>query len=96
MGGVVTILEQELTRHNGHSMTPKSSRFMGMMEWDPKSLYDLLLATPKNMDSESDSEGSYLPLRECNMLHLSEDGVAAIGGIEDNAYPIPCNPRGIG
>ena len=51
-----------------------------MMEQDPESIYDLLLATPENMDFESDSEGSYHPLRECNMLHLSEDGPAPAEG----------------
>ena len=65
---------------------------MGMMEWDPKSLYDLLLATSKNMDSESNSEGSYHPLRECNMLHLSEDGAAPVEDAEDDTYPIPRTP----
>ena len=60
-----------------------------MMERDPESFYDLLLVTPENTNSESDSEGSCHPLRECNMLHLSEDGVAAAGGAEDDAYPIP-------
>jgi hypothetical protein len=70
-------------------MMLESSRFVGMMEWDPESLYDLLLATPENMDSESDSEGSCPPLRECNMLHLSEDGAAPVEGTEDETYPIP-------
>ena len=71
-------------------MTPKFSRFVGMMEWDPESLYDLLLATPENMDSESDSEGSCHSQRECNMLHLSEDGAAPTEDAEDNASLIPC------
>ena len=45
-----------------------------MMERDLESIYDLLLATLENRDSKSNSEGSCHPLRECNMLHLSEDG----------------------
>jgi hypothetical protein len=64
-----------------------------MMERDPESIYDLLLATPENMGSESDSEGSCYLLRECNMLHLSEDGAASTEDAEDDAYPIPCTPR---
>jgi hypothetical protein len=47
------------------------------MEQDPKSVYDLLSTTLGNMDFESDSEGSCHPLRECNMLHLSEDGACS-------------------
>ena len=69
------------------------SGFVGMMERDLEYIYDRLLATPENTDSESDSEGSYHPLRECNMLHLSEDGVAPVEDAEDDAYPIPRTPR---
>ena len=71
------------------------SGFVGMMESDPKSIYDLLLETPENADSEFDSEGSYHPLRECNMLHLSEDGAEWAEDAKDDAYPIPCIPRGL-
>jgi hypothetical protein len=63
-----------------------------MMEQDPESIYDLLLATPENTDSESDSEGSCHTLGECNMLHLSEDGVAPAKDAEDNTYPILRTP----
>jgi hypothetical protein len=49
----------------------------GMMEQDPKFIYDLLSMTPGNMDFESDSKGSCHPLRECNMFNLSEDGVCS-------------------
>ena len=73
-------------------MTPNLSRFVGMMERDLESVYDLLLMTPRDMDSKSDSEGSYHPVRECNMLHLLECGAVAARGIENNAYPIPCTP----
>ena len=69
-----------------------SFEFVGMMERDPESIYDLLSMTLWNMDSEYDSEGSYHSLRECNMVHLSEDGAAVIGGMEDDAYLIPCTP----
>jgi hypothetical protein len=93
MRDAIALFEGELARHNGYSMMSESSGFMGMMERDLESLYDLLLATPENTDSESDSEGSYHPLRECNMLHLSEDGVAPAEDAEDDAYPIPCTPR---
>jgi hypothetical protein len=93
MRDAITFFERELARCNGHTMMPGSSRFVGMMEQDPESVYDLLLMTPENTDSESIFEGSCHPLRECNMLHLSEDGAAAIGGAEDDAYPIPCIPR---
>jgi hypothetical protein len=71
-----------------------SSGYVGMMEWDPESVYDVLAMTPENIDFESIFEGSYHPLRECNMLHLSEDRAMAIEGVEDDTYPIPCTPRG--
>jgi hypothetical protein len=90
---VITLFEQEVARCNGHAMTPGSFVFVGMMEWDPKSIYDLLSMTLGNTDSESDSEGSHHSLRECNMLHLSEDVAAVAGGMEDDAYPIPCTPE---
>ena len=51
------------------------------------------MATLENMDSESDSEGSCHPLRECNMLHLSEDGAVLMEDIEDDAYLIPWTPK---
>ena len=70
-----TPFERELARHNGHSTTLESFEFVGMMEQDPESIYDLLLVTPEDTDSESNSEGSCHPLRECNMLHLLEDRV---------------------
>ena len=93
MRDVITLFERELARCNGHLTMPESSRFVGMMEQDPESIYDILLVAPENTDSESDSEGSYHLLRECNMLHLSEDGVVAIGSAKDDAYPIPHTPR---
>jgi hypothetical protein len=64
-----------------------------MMERDSESIFDLLLATPENMDFESDSKGSCHPLRECNVLHLLEDGAVLAEGAEDDTYPIPCTPR---
>jgi hypothetical protein len=88
----IALFEQELTRRDGRSTTPESSRFVGMMERDLESIYNLLLATPENTDSEFNSEGSCHPLRECNMLHLLEDGVAPAKDVEDNAYPILCTP----
>jgi hypothetical protein len=63
-----------------------------MMEWDLESLYDLLLATPENTDSRSDSEESCPPLREFNMC-ISEDGAAPTEDAEDGTYPIPRTPR---
>jgi hypothetical protein len=92
MRDAITFFERELARCNGHMMMLGSSRFVGMMEWDPEYVYDLLLMTPENTDSKSVFEGSCHPLRECNMLHLLEDGAAAIGGTEDDAYPIPRIP----
>ena len=70
-------------------MMLESSSFVGMMEHDPKSIYDLLPMTPRNTDSEFNSKGSCHPLRECNMLHPSKDGAASAEDVEDNAYPIP-------
>ena len=64
MRDVIALFERQLARRNGHTMALASSGFVGMMEWDPEPVYDLLLATPKDMDSESDSKGSYHPLRE--------------------------------
>jgi hypothetical protein len=71
MRDAITFFEGELTRRSGRTATPDSPRFMGMLKWDLESFYDLLLATPENTNSESDFEGSYPPLRQCNMLHLS-------------------------
>ena len=96
MKDTITLFEQELARRNGRTTMPDSPEFVGMMERDPESLYDFLLDTPKNTNSEFDFEGSCHSPRECNMLHLSEDGAAPAEDVEDNAYPIPCNPRGIG
>ena len=90
---MIALFERELARHTGCTMTPKSSGFVGMMERDPESVYDLLLATLEDTDYESDSEGSCHPLRECNMLHLSEDGAVPVRGAEDDTYLIPCTPR---
>ena len=64
MRDTITLFERELARRNGHMMMPVSSSFVGMMEHDPKSIYDLLPMTLENTDYESDSEGSYHPLRE--------------------------------
>jgi hypothetical protein len=80
MRDAITLFERELARCNGHTMIG-SSRFVGMMERHPESIYNLLLMTPRNMDSESNSKRSYHRLRECNMLHLSEDRAVAVGGM---------------
>ena len=64
-----------------------------MMERDLESLYDLLLATPENTDPKSNSEGSCPPLRECNMLHRSEDRATPTEDAEDDAYLIPRIPE---
>ena len=92
MKDAIALFERELARHTGHTMMPKSSRFVGMMERDLESLGDLLLATPKNTDSESNSEGSCHSPRECNMLHLSKDGATPVEDAEDDAYTIPRTP----
>ena len=92
MRDAITLFERELARRNGHTMMPGSSGFVGMMEQDLESVYDLQSMTIGNKDYESDSKGSYHLLTECNMLHLSEDGSAVVGGAEDDAYPIPRNP----
>ena len=93
MRDATSLFERELTRHTGCKMKPKSSGFVGMMERDPKSAFDLLLATPENTDSESNFEGSCHSPRECNMLHLSKDGIAPTEDAWDDAYMIPCTPR---
>jgi hypothetical protein len=87
---VIEHFKRELARSNGNMMTPISSRFVGMMKQDLESIYDLLPMTPGNMYSESNSEGNCHLLRECNMLHLLEDGATSVEDVEDNAYPIPC------
>jgi hypothetical protein len=92
MRDAIALFERELARRNGRITTLDSPRLVGMMERDPESLYDLLLVTPENTDSESDSDGSCPPLRECNMLRLLEDGAATAEGAEDDAYPIPRTP----
>ena len=89
MRDAITLFKQELARRNGHVMTLGSFGFVGMVERDSKSIYNLLSMTLGNTDSESDSKRSYHPLRECNLLHLLEDGVAAVGGTEDDDYLIP-------
>jgi hypothetical protein len=71
---------------------PSPFGFLGMTEQDLESIYNLLSMTPRNMNPEFDSKGSYHLLRECNMLHLSKDGAAMAGATEDNAYLIPCTP----
>ena len=53
MRDTIALFEQELARRSGRSTTPKSSRFVGMMEWDLESIYDLLQSTPGDKDSES-------------------------------------------
>ena len=63
MKDVIMFFEQELAKHNGHTMTLGSFGFVGMMERDLEFVYDLLSMTPGNMDSDFDSEGSYHPLR---------------------------------
>ena len=76
----VILFEQERARHNGRPAMPSPSRFVGMMERDPEFVYDLL---------PFDSEGSFHPVWESNILHLSESGAAIVGGGEGDAYPIP-------
>ena len=93
MRDTIALFGREVARHTSRMMTLESFRFVRMMERDLKSLYDLLLATPKNTDSKSNSEGSCHSPRECNMLHLSEDGAAPMEDAGDDAYPIPCTPR---
>jgi hypothetical protein len=93
MRDMIALFERELARHNGRITTPDSPGLVEMMEQDPESLYDLLLATPENTDSESDSDRSCPPLRECNMLRLSEDGAAMAEDAEDNAYLISRTPE---
>ena len=63
MRDVIALFERELARHSGHSIMPEFSGFVGMMEQDPKSIYDLMLGTPENMDSNFDFEGSCHSLR---------------------------------
>jgi hypothetical protein len=79
MRDAVMLFQQELAKCNCCSMTPSLPRFVGMMEWDPESV----------TDSESRSEGSCHLVWECNMLHLLENGVAVVGGKEDDTYLIP-------
>jgi hypothetical protein len=89
MRDTIALFERELSRRNGRSMTPESSEFVGMMERDPEYVYDLLLATLENTDSEFDSKGSCHPLRECNMLHLSKDGATSAKDtrLSDSMHP---------
>ena len=43
---MIALFERELAGQNGHTMTPSPSGFLGMMERDLKSVYDLLPMTP--------------------------------------------------
>jgi hypothetical protein len=92
MRDAIALFERELARHASRTTMSEAFGFVGMMERDPESLYDLLLATPENTDSESNSEGSCHSPRECNMLHLSKDGAALAEDAEDDAYLIPRTP----
>ena len=69
-------------------MMPNHSEYIGMMERDPVSVYDLLPLTLDDIDSKSGSEGNCHLVRECNMLHHSE-----AGGEEDDTYPILRTPE---
>jgi hypothetical protein len=60
MRDMIVLFERELARRNGHTMMPCSSGFVGMMERDPESVYDLLLTTPGNTDFEFDSKGAVI------------------------------------
>ena len=90
MRDAATLFEQELARQNRRSTMPSFFGFVGMMEQDPESVYDLLPLIPSDTDSEFDSEGNCHPVRECNMLHLSKNRAIAAGGEEDDTYLIPC------
>ena len=96
MRDAIALFERELARRNGRTMMLDSPGFMGKMEWDPESLYDLLLATSETMDSESDSEGSCPPLREYNMLHLRGGRGSAGRGRGGQCQLDSLQPLGIG
>jgi hypothetical protein len=93
MRDATTIFKQKLAKRSRFSSAPALPGFVGMEEWDPESIYDLLPSTLGDTDSESGSKGSCHPVRECNMLHLSRNGAAAAPGEEDDGYPIPRTPR---
>jgi hypothetical protein len=93
MRDATTIFKQNLAKRSRFSSAPALLGFVGMEEWDPESIYDLLPSTLGDTDSESGSKGSCHPVRECNMLHLSRNGAAAAPGEEDDGYPIPRTPR---
>lgn len=73
------LFEQEIAKHNCHSLAPNLSRFIGMVERGLASIYDLLPLTLGDTDSKSSSEGSCHQVRESNMLHLLGNGVATEG-----------------
>lgn len=58
MRDATTLFEQELPRRNRCSMMPNLFGFMGMVEWDLESIYNLLLSTLDDIDSKSGSEGT--------------------------------------
>jgi hypothetical protein len=92
MRDATTIFERKLAKRSRFSSVPALPGFVGMEEWDPEYIYDLLPSTPGDTDSESSSVGSCHPVRECNMLHLSRNGAAAAPGEEDDGYSIPRTP----
>jgi hypothetical protein len=53
MRDATTLFEQEWARRDCCLMMPNLSGFVGMMEWDPESIYDLLESTPGDKDSKS-------------------------------------------
>jgi hypothetical protein len=63
MMDAIALFERELARHSGRTAAPDSPRFMGMTKQDPESLYDLLLATPKNMLPSAKGMQRVAPLR---------------------------------
>jgi hypothetical protein len=92
MRDATTIFERKLARRSHFSSALAIPGFVGMEEWDPESVYDLLPSTPGDTDSKSDSEGSCHPVRECNMLHLLGSVAVAAPREEDDGYPIPRTP----
>ena len=71
MRDAATLFKQELVKRNYRPMTPNLSRFVGMMERNLESIYDFPPSTSYDTDSEPGFKGSYHPMRECNMLHVS-------------------------
>ena len=61
---------------------PMDSEFVGVIEHDPETLYELLAEEPELSSSSDSSKGSHHPSRECFMAQTPEGHVQNVSGEE--------------